>query len=80
MYMMHPYYYQPAFPLGGLFWFLLILGALFLLWAIFSHHENDSTDDEEMTDEDSALEILKKRYARGEITKREFEQMKKDIA
>jgi putative membrane protein len=28
---------------------------------------------------DSALEILKRRYARGEITKEQFEEMKKDI-
>ena len=28
---------------------------------------------------DSAFEILKRRYARGEITKEQFESMKKDI-
>lgn len=28
---------------------------------------------------ETALDILKKRYARGEISREEFEQMKKDI-
>lgn len=31
-------------------------------------------------DEDNSMEILKERYAKGEITKKEFEEMKKDLA
>lgn len=62
----------------GLFPFFLILGVILLIWAIAAHR-TDSDNEEEVEREGSALEILKKRYAKGEITKRQFLEMKKDI-
>jgi putative membrane protein len=66
----------------GLFPIFLILGVVLLIWAIASHRSDKdkvSDNEEKLEREETALEILKKRYARGEITKREFLEMKKDI-
>jgi putative membrane protein len=60
---------------GMIFWIVLIAGiVLLVIWAIQRSVGGDSNRPAE-----SALEILKKRYARGEISKEEFEEKKRDI-
>jgi putative membrane protein len=59
------------------FWILIIVGLVFLIkWLI------QSTGRDKMAGSggDRSLEILKERYARGEIDKEEFETKKKDLA
>jgi putative membrane protein len=56
-----------------LFWVLVILGIVVLVRWI----GNTSASSPPST---TALDILKERYARGEIDKREFEEKKRDLA
>ena len=59
------------------FWVAVIVGMIFLIrWLVVSTRGGVSG----ARSEDSALEILKRRYARGEINKEEFEEKKKDLA
>ncbi len=57
--------------------FLFLIGWFFLK-GINSGNMNSGTS-VERREKESALDILKKRYARGEISKDEYEQMKKDL-
>ena len=59
---------------GGMFmWiiFIILMGAL--IYAVFNLQRRRSTGNE------SPLDILKKRYTRGDITKEEFDGMRKDL-
>jgi len=62
--------------LMGLFWIAVIVAILFLIrWLFVSRpHGNRGAKPT-----DSALEILKIRYAKGEINKEEFEEKRKDL-
>ncbi|MDD5772683.1 MAG: SHOCT domain-containing protein [bacterium] len=52
-----------------IFWIFIIAGIIKMI-SCKRHHWT----------EESAMDILKKRYAKGEINKEDFEKMKNDIA
>jgi len=59
------------------FWFLfLAIGALVIV-RLLKGHDHYSGYHSHRTD---PVDIAKERYAKGEITKDEFEQLKKDLA
>ncbi len=59
------------------FWVLVIVGLVFLIKWLIQTTSSRKTGDRMGS---SAIEILKERYARGEIDKAEFEAKKKDLA
>ena len=61
---------------GMIMWiiFLIVIGLL-----IYFIVQAQKTKGQTTTQNESHLDILKKRYAKGEITKEEYEGMKKDL-
>ena len=59
------------------FWILILVGLVFLIkWLI----QSTGRDKISGSGGDRSLEILKERYAKGEIDKQEFESKKKDLS
>lgn len=60
---------------GGIFWLLLLA---VIVWFVFQLlNKNQNTDN---TKSESAMDILNKRYAKGEVTKEEYEEMKRNLS
>ena len=59
------------------FWILVIIGLILLIkWLLLQTRSESSSASKPAS---NALEILKERYARGEINKNEFEEKRKDL-
>jgi putative membrane protein len=68
--------------LGGglvmvLFWAVLIVGAVWLARGLFPNGQHSLAS--ATRPEASADDILKQRYARGEISKEQYDQMRRDL-
>jgi len=57
------------------YWIIGILALALVVWLIAKSAGQKNTPNQSK----SALEILKERYAKGEIDKKEFEKRKKDL-
>ena len=57
------------------FWCAVIIGIVYFVKWVISTGKRP-----EIMTEETALDILKKRYARGEISRDDFERMKQDIS
>lgn len=61
---------------GWIFWVVVIV---LIIWAIVNGSKRNQYPANQFPVNETPLDILKKRYVRGEITKEQFDQMKKDI-
>jgi putative membrane protein len=61
----------------GWLWMILFWGIIIglIVWAITRFSKRDGSESR-----NNALDIAKERYAKGEISKEEFDQLKKDLS
>ncbi len=77
----------PGFGLGSivsgaltiLVWVFIIGGIVWLVGGLTSNRTVSNPPVSTLSAPESALDILKKRYARGEITKAEYDELRRDL-
>jgi putative membrane protein len=74
--MFHHWFWGGGLWFGWFFWVAIIALVIYL---VVNHGNKNNQIYLPPSPPDSPLDILKKRYAKGEINKEQFEQMKKDL-
>ncbi len=80
-------FYRFGFGWGGVFgiilqavfWAVLIGLGIWLIGGLARSSHGGTASSSTVIESESALDILKKRYARGEITKEQFDEMKHNL-
>lgn len=76
------YYYDGMWGFGG---FFMLVFWIAIIWAVFAlirltMHSSGGHSHHKPYSEDASMKILRERYARGEIDKKEFDEKMKDLA
>ena len=69
---MHQQDYYWGMPMMWFIWIPIFIIIIFVIMKMNNNRRNTPS-------EDSPLDILKKRYAKGEITKEQFEEIKRTL-
>ncbi len=74
--MFHNWMWGGGMWFGWIFW-LVIIGAI--VWLVMNQSGRNKNQNQTNPHLESPLDILKNRYAKGEITKEQFDRMKQDL-
>lgn len=79
--MMGPYWYGAGWGWMAAGWIMMVvLWGLAMVGVVALVRAMDARRATEGSTRDAPVEILRRRYAAGELTKEQFEQMKRDVA